>query len=633
MSAATPPDVRDQRRPSLSLEWKLPIVMTAGIAAALAVLLLSTDVVLRGRAEERTRDRMSHAVTELAREVDTALFDRELQFGNVTKQPAVRRALLDAERGQRVDTLALRQAVAPIVASPDSLRPAELWDLAGRPVLSIGPAVDGVRPPPPPTSDSSSVHFSSMQLSGQRVRFWIIAAVDDNGRRIGYLAQPRFVVGQRESLRMVREFLFDSVTSYLRNADASVWVTTPDRSAAPPDRVRRTATGMRAFRPGVGDLFVAEAPIPRAPWVVALELPVSHALDPLVGQTLRLLVPLSLLVVFVGAVLSLVIGRYVTRPLTELTTAAESVSRGTYDRAVTGGRDELGRLAASFDSMARQVSTARRELEQRATEAETARREAEGANRSKSNFLAMMSHELRTPLNAIGGYTQLLQMGVHGPLTPDQERDLARIERSQAHLLTLITDILDFARIDAGRVQFNVRDVLVDDVLASVEALATPLLRGRPLVFTCVRCPPAAPPALAVRADRDKLCQVLLNLVGNAIKYTPDGGTVSVLADTEDRVVHLRVQDTGPGIPNDQIGQIFEPFVQGERSLNRPEEGLGLGLAISRELVAGMGGSLSVASELGRGSVFVVALPRAAHPVGITPNPGLSLSESPTAVA
>jgi len=386
---------------------------------------------------------------------------------------------------------------------------------------------------------------------------------------------------------------------------------------------------MRAFRPGVGDLFVAEAAIPRAPWVLAIELPVSQAFDPLVGQTLRLLVPLSLLVVLVGAVLSLVIGRYVTRPLTELTTAAESVSRGTYDRAVTGGRDELGRLAASFDSMARQVSTARRELEQRATEAESARREAEGANRSKSNFLAMMSHELRTPLNAIGGYTQLLQMGVHGPLTPDQERDLARIERSQAHLLTLITDILDFARIDAGRVQFNVRDVLVDDVLASVEALATPLLRGRPLAFTCARCP--APSALAVRADRDKLCQVLLNLVGNAIKYTPDGGDVSVLADTEDRVVRLRVQDTGPGIPNDQIGQIFEPFVQGERSLNRPEEGLGLGLAISRELVAGMGGSLSVASELGRGSVFVVTLPRVAHPVA--PIPGLSRPESSTAIA
>jgi len=466
-----------------------------------------------------------------------------------------------------------------------------------------------------------------MQQTGQRVRFWIIASIDDNGRRVGYLAQPRLVTGQRESLKMVREFLFDSITSYLRNADASVWVTTPDRSVAPPDRIRQTATGLVALRAGVGDLFVAEAPISRAPWILAIELPVSLALDPLVGQTLRLLVPLSLLVVFVGAVLSLFIGRYITRPLTELTTAAESVSRGTYDRAVTGGRDELGRLAASFDAMARQVATARRELEQRANEADAARRDAEGANRSKSNFLAMMSHELRTPLNAIGGYTQLLQMGVHGPLTPDQERDLARIERSQAHLLALITDILEFARIGAGRVQFNVRDVLVNDVLAGVEALATPLLRGRPLLLTCVRCPTP----LAVRADRDKLCQVLLNLAGNAIKYTPDGGEITVFVETEDRVVHIRVQDTGPGIPNDQIGRIFEAFVQGERSLNRPHEGVGLGLAISRELVAGMGGTLAVQSEIGRGSVFDVTLPRVAHPIRAAP--GFSVSESPTAVA
>ena len=625
MSAAVPPDARDQRRASLSLEWTLPIVMTGGIVAALTVLLLSTYVVLRGRAEARTRDRMSHAVQELAREVGQTLIARAEQFSEVASQAAVRRALLDAERKLPVDTVALRRALTLIGASPDSSRPAELWDLRGTPVLSVGPAIDNaVRPPPLPT-DSQKVQFSKMQQSGERVRFWIIASIEDNGRRAGYLAQPRFITGQRESLRMVREFLFDSITSYLRNADGSVWVTAPDRFAPPPDRVHRTATGLVAYRPGVGDLFVVEALIPGTPWLFTIELPVSVALEPLVGQTLRLLVPLSLLVVFVGAVLSLFIGRYITRPLAELTKAAESVSRGTYDRAVTGGRDELGRLAASFDSMARQVATARRELEQRAIEADTARREAEDANRSKGTFLAMMSHELRTPLNAIGGYTQLLQMGVHGPLTADQERDLARIERSQAHLLALITDILDFARIDAGHVQFKVRDVLVDDVLASVEALATPLLRGRPLVLNCVRC--GRP--LTVRADRDKLCQVLLNLAGNAIKYTPDGGEISVVVDHDDRMVHVRVQDTGPGIPSDQIGRIFEPFVQGERSLNRPDEGVGLGLAISRELVAGMGGTLAVESELGRGSVFVVTMPRGVHPVGAVPSP--SFSEAPTA--
>jgi signal transduction histidine kinase len=143
--------------------------------------------------------------------------------------------------------------------------------------------------------------------------------------------------------------------------------------------------------------------------------------------------------------------------------------------------------------------------------------------------------------------------------------------------------------------------------------------------LNCVRC--GKP--LTVRADRDKLCQVLLNLAGNAIKYTPDGGEISVVVDHDDRMVHVRVQDTGPGIPSDQIGRIFEPFVQGERSLNRPDEGVGLGLAISRELVAGMGGTLAVESELGRGSVFVVTMPRGVHPVGGVPSP--SFSEAPTA--
>ena len=613
---AAAPDVRDQRRPSLSLEWKLPIVMTGGIAAALTVLLVSTYVVLRGRAEARIRDRMSHGATELAREIDATLKERARQFSAVAAQDVVRRALLDAARGGPTDTAALGRALTPIGASADSSRPTELWDLRGKPILALGPALpDAERPAPPATADSQSVHFSSMQVVGQRVRFWIIASIDDDGQRIGFLAQPRFVSSQKQSLRMIREFLVDSVTSSMRNADASVWVTTPERSPAPTDRRRQTARGIVASRQGVGDLFVAEAPIPSAPWIIGVEVPASLVLDPLVGETLRLLLPLSFLVLIVGAVLSLFIGRYITRPLAELTTAAESVSRGTYDRAVTGGRDELGRLAASFDAMAHQVATARHELEQRAIEADIARREAEGANRSKANFLAMMSHELRTPLNAIGGYTQLLQMGIHGPLTPDQERALARIERSQAHLLALITDILDFARIDAGRVQFNVRDVLVDDVLASVEALARPLLHGRPLAFGCGRCGTA----LAVRGDRDKLCQVLLNLAGNAIKYTPDGGEVSVLVDADDHAVHVRVRDTGPGIPNDQMGRIFEPFVQGERTLNRPDEGVGLGLAISRELVTGMGGTLSVTSEIGRGSVFVVSLPRVAHPAGVAP--------------
>src|SRR5215212_8003554 len=191
-------------------------------------------------------------------------------------------------------------------------------------------------------------------------------------------------------------------------------------------------------------MFAQEAPIAGTPWVAVLEASEESIMGPRVFRTIRLLAGLSAIVVVVGALLSWLVGRRLTRPLLELSAAAESVSRGTYDRAVAGGSDELGRLAASFDDMARQVAIARRELEQRASEADTARREAEEANRSKSEFLAMMSHELRTPLNAIGGYTQLMEMGIHGEMNEEQRRALGRISQNQAHLLALITDLLTF---------------------------------------------------------------------------------------------------------------------------------------------------------------------------------------------
>jgi signal transduction histidine kinase len=222
----------------------------------------------------------------------------------------------------------------------------------------------------------------------------------------------------------------------------------------------------------------------------------------------------------------------------------------------------------------------------------------------------MMSHELRTPLNAIGGYAQLLSMGIHGPLNEGQRNALERIDRNQAHLLTLITDLLSFARIDAGRIQYDIREVAVHDTLANLETLIAPQLQSRALKFTYRPCPTG----LYVRADTDRLSQVVLNLLGNAIKYTPDGGAVLLACDFDSSRVRIHVRDTGRGIPADRLTYIFEPFVQGERALNRPDDGVGLGLAISRELATAMHGELMVQSEVGRGSMFTLVLPRADGP-------------------
>jgi signal transduction histidine kinase len=250
----------------------------------------------------------------------------------------------------------------------------------------------------------------------------------------------------------------------------------------------------------------------------------------------------------------------------------------------------------------------------RLVEAErAARSEAEAANRAKSEFLTTMSHELRTPLNAIGGYAELLELGVRGPVTEHQQADLARIRRANQHLTGLVTDILNFARIDAGQVEFRVADVDLAVVLADVEPLVGPQFVARGIAFGQDGCAPGAPgvPHL-VRADPEKLRQILINLLTNAVKFTEAGGRVELACETDAAAGLLRVHvtDTGRGIPADQLAHVFAPFVQVDRHRTlESQQGVGLGLSISRDLARGMGGDLTVESTLGMGSTFTVTLP------------------------
>jgi signal transduction histidine kinase len=241
------------------------------------------------------------------------------------------------------------------------------------------------------------------------------------------------------------------------------------------------------------------------------------------------------------------------------------------------------------------------------TEAEVARDEAQAANRAKSEFLAAMSHELRTPLNAIAGYTDILQLGVHGPLTEEQQEDLARIQRSQKHLLGLINDVLNFAKLEAGKVRISPKPVSMDSLMTTVEAMIAPQVASRRLHFARRS---GADGAL-VYCDPDKAEQVLLNLLSNAVKFTPPGGTIELESTVAGRTACISVRDSGVGIPADKLDAIFEPFVQVERNLTSPAEGAGLGLAISRDLARAMGGELRVESKIGEGSVFTFELPLA----------------------
>jgi PAS domain S-box-containing protein len=250
---------------------------------------------------------------------------------------------------------------------------------------------------------------------------------------------------------------------------------------------------------------------------------------------------------------------------------------------------------------------ARHEADRAREAAERARAIAEQANRAKSDFLAVMSHELRTPLNAIGGYAELMELGIHGPVTGQQKEVLDRIQRSQRTLLGLINQVLNYARIETGNVYYHIAPVMLHDVLRSAEGLVTPQILAKSLRFESA----AHVHGVSVLADVEKLQQILLNLLSNAIKFTDGGGVVRVAIALDRDKAHIRVSDTGVGIPSDKLEAIFEPFVQLDANYTRTTDGVGLGLAISRDLARGMNGDLTVESVYGEGSTFTLTLARA----------------------
>ena len=236
-----------------------------------------------------------------------------------------------------------------------------------------------------------------------------------------------------------------------------------------------------------------------------------------------------------------------------------------------------------------------------------ARALAEEANKAKTDFLTTMSHELRTPLNAIGGYADLIQAGIRGPVTEEQLLDLNRIKRSQRHLLSLINDVLNFAKLQAGMVQVADVEVDIDAVASGAEALVTPQILERSLTYRFISWGKRS----TGRGDPEKVEQILLNLLSNAIKFTEPGGEITVSVECDASSVIVKVSDTGTGISSDKLQAVFEPFVQLNRTKTSANEGTGLGLAISRDLARAMGGELSVTSEADTGSTFTLKLPRA----------------------
>ena len=275
---------------------------------------------------------------------------------------------------------------------------------------------------------------------------------------------------------------------------------------------------------------------------------------------------------------------------------------------------QMEEQASELEMQSEELTSSVEELQQQSAMAEEARAIAEEANRAKSLFLTTMSHELRTPLNAISGYVDLLALEIRGPLVETQREDLRRIKKSGQHLLSLINDILNLARIESGQLELHIQDVSLATVFEDVDALVAPQFIAKGISYVYPRCDAS----LRVRADSEKLQQILLNVLSNACKFTDEGGRVTVECDSADNAsdgkeptIVISIRDTGRGIAIDKLEEIFEPFVQIDRHLTGvSQQGVGLGLAISRHLARNMAGELVADSMPGIGTTFVLTLPR-----------------------
>jgi signal transduction histidine kinase len=363
-------------------------------------------------------------------------------------------------------------------------------------------------------------------------------------------------------------------------------------------------------------VFSSYAVIPNLNWAVIVEQPVSEAYEPLYGSMLRTS-SLVLVGLVVALLASLFVARRVLGPLELLRKGTERIGGGDLDfRLNIKSGDEIEILADEFNKMTEHLSAAYTGLERKVAERTQAltiaNEKLEEASKLKSQFLANVNHELRTPVSAIIGYGRLVLRETEGQISQLQRENLQDLLHNAERLLSQIDSLLDFAKIEAGKIEVRVEPVSVEELIRGAISTVEPTLKNGDVRLI----QEIAPGIPALNTDREKLRQIILNLLDNAVKFT-ERGEIKISASQQNGWFRLAVSDPGVGIGKENLTKIFEEFHQGDRSSNKKYKGTGLGLAIVKKFVNLLGGEVGVESEVGKGSVFTVTLPLA-HGEGVS---------------